>query len=103
MTDDKQATGGKKSAKSKPDKLDSNSINVKVYTPFKTYYDGPAKSISAENDTGPFDVLPRHHNFMTLLNPGEITVRKDDGEQKYRIARGVMHVRQNTVTVFLDV
>lgn len=84
--------------------LDESSINVKIYSPFKVYFNGQAKSISAENDTGPFDILPKHHNFMTLLNAGEITVsRKSAGEQKYRIARGVMHVKKNQVIVFLDV
>lgn len=84
--------------------LDSSSVNVKIYSPFKVYFNGSAKSISAENDTGPFDILPKHHNFMTLLNAGEITVVKSEGgEQIYRIARGVMHVKANQVIVFLDV
>ncbi len=84
--------------------LDESSVNVKIYSPFKVYFNGPAKSISAENDTGPFDILPKHHNFMTLLNAGEIKVAKaDGGDQRYRIARGVMHVKKNQVIVFLDV
>ncbi|HSX47046.1 MAG TPA: hypothetical protein VLF87_03615, partial [Patescibacteria group bacterium] len=53
---------------------DSEHMHVKVYAPFKVYYDGEAESISAENDTGPFDILRKHHNFMTLLNPGDIVV-----------------------------
>ena len=84
--------------------LDDSSINVKIYSPFKVYFNGPVKSISAENDTGPFDILPKHHNFMTLLNAGEIKVVKGAGsEQRFRIARGVMHVKKNHVIVFLDV
>jgi hypothetical protein len=35
------------------------SMHVKVYSPFKDYYDGQAFSISAENATGPFDILPK--------------------------------------------
>lgn len=93
--------------KTEPEKtepaLDGSTINVKIYSPFKIYFDGPAKSISAENDTGPFDILPKHHNFMTLLNPGDVTVVRESGEQKYKIARGVMHVKKNQVIVFLDV
>jgi F0F1-type ATP synthase epsilon subunit len=83
--------------------LDAKTVNVKLYSPFKTYFDGPATSVSAENDTGPFDILPQHHHFMTLLNPGDITVRSQQGEQKYRIARGVMHVKNNGIVIFLDV
>ncbi len=76
---------------------------VKVYSPFRVYFDNPAQSISAISRTGPFDVLPGHKNFMTLLVPCDVVVRTERGEQKFAIQRGVMHVRHNHVTVFLDV
>jgi len=91
-----------KKAAGKP-QLDSKTIEVKVFSPFKVYFSGPAMSISAENETGPFDVLPKHHNFITLLNPGDIIVRTEEKEQKFRIARGVMHVKNNAIVIFLDV
>ncbi len=78
-------------------------LHIKIYSPFKVYFDGEAESISAENDTGPFDVLARHHRFMTLLNPCDLVVRSGESEQRVRITRGIMHVRENKVTVFLDV
>ena len=77
--------------------------NVKIYSPFRVYYDGEAESISAINLTGPFDILPGHKNFMTLLIAGEIVVRSKRGAEKLKIERGVMHVRKNKVEVFLDV
>ncbi len=87
-----------------PETVDVNSLQVKVYSPYQVFYDGPAKSISAENDTGPFDILPRHHNFMTLVNEGDILIRSVDAEdKKIRISKGVLHVRSNKVTLFLDV
>lgn len=82
---------------------DSTHMHVKVYAPFKTYYDGIAESISAENTTGPFDILATHHNFMTLLSPCEIVVRNNDKEEKVTITRGIMHVKKDEVIVFLDV
>lgn len=78
-------------------------LKVKIYSPFKVYYNDIADSISAENDTGPFDVLPKHHRFLTLLKPADIVVRLKDQEQRIRISRGIMHVRSDEVTVFLDV
>lgn len=78
-------------------------MHVKVYAPFKVYFDGEASSISAVNDTGPFDVLQKHHNFMTLLNEGDIVVRSDQGEERVKITRGIMHVKEDDVVVFLDV
>ena len=82
---------------------DKDHMYVKVYAPYKTYFDGVAKSISAVNDTGPFDILPRHHNFMTLLSACDLVVRTDSEEEKISIKQGVMHVKADQVIVFLDV
>ncbi len=81
-----------------------STLHIKIHSPYRTYFDGLASSISATNDTGLFDVLPEHHKFMTILNEGEVVVRGDgDAKQVYKIDRGIMHVRNNQVVVFLDV
>jgi len=78
-------------------------IRVKVYSPFRVYFNDQALSISAVNDTGPFDVLHGHHNFLTLLSPCELLIKQDDRDQRIKISRGIMHVKKDQVTVFLDV
>ena len=55
-------------------------MHVKVYSPFKVYYDEDSYSISAVNATGPFDILPHHHNFMSLLEPGTLVVTPVSGD-----------------------
>ena len=79
-------------------------MQVRVYAPFQVYYDGPADSVSASNDTGPFDVLSHHKNFMSLIKPGDLTIRQE-GKPDFnlKVDRAVLHVRDNKVTVFLDV
>jgi F0F1-type ATP synthase epsilon subunit len=77
---------------------------VKMYTPYKTFYEGDAVSISALNDTGEFDVLAGHHNFITMLKPCTVMIQLPDKTKKeIPIARGLMHVRSDKVIVFLDV
>lgn len=82
-------------------------MHIKVYSPFHIYFDDRATSISALNDTGPFDILPGHRNFMTLVSACELIIRIPGGdannEQKIKIARAVMHVKADEVRVFLDV
>jgi len=78
-------------------------MHIKISSPFHVYYDDRAKSISALNDTGPFDILPGHRNFMTLVSACELVIRAEAGEQRIKIARAVMHVKADQVTVFLDV
>jgi hypothetical protein len=83
---------------------DKLSMRVKVYSPFRDYYDGRAFSISAINETGPFDILPKHHNFISLLSPCDLVIRTvEKGEQKVIISGGIMHVKADQVIVFLDV
>jgi F-type H+-transporting ATPase subunit epsilon len=79
-------------------------MHVKVYAPFRTYFDGAATSLSAENGTGPFDILPHHKNFMSLLVPCTVIVRPAESKEfNLKVTRGVMHVKSDQVTVFLDV
>lgn len=107
MAKHQQATTGEIVDDGKPDDNksvdDNKSMHVKVHAPYKIYFDGQALSVSAENDTGPFDILPKHHNFMTLLNECEVVVRTEQGDQVIPINRGVMHVKANKVVIFLDV
>lgn len=83
-------------------------MRIKVYSPFRTYFEDDGYSISGINGTGPFDILPHHHNFMTLLNPCDLSIQTTGKNnmppfQKIRISGGLMHVKADKVTVFLDV
>lgn len=80
-----------------------STMHIKVYSPFKVYFDDEGQSITGQNATGPFDILAGHHNFMTLLSACELIIRDSRGEQKIRISGGLMHVKADQVTVFLDI
>lgn len=88
----------------KPVKTDGRpTIMTKVYAPFKVYFEGDAYSLSAVNDTGPFDILPKHHNFLCMLVPCELVIETPAGQKKLKIHRALMHVKADHVTVFMDV
>ena len=79
-------------------------MTVKIFSPSVDYFDGEATMLSAVNKTGAFDVLPLHHNFITLLDQGNIRVIDDKNKEKIvEITVGLLHVKNNVVTVFLDV
>lgn len=99
----KQSDEEKVIASAKEQKNTSTRMHVKIHAPYKTYFDGEAISLTAENDTGVFDILAQHHNFITILRPCDIVVKTEDGEQKVRVQQGVMHVKSDEVIVFLDV
>jgi hypothetical protein len=89
----------------KQEKPPKGQMFIKVYSPFKVYFEDLGNSITAENDTGVFDILAGHHKFLTLLSQCEIkidAVNKDQNES-IKIDRGIMFVKEDRVTVFLDV
>ena len=83
---------------------EANALHVKVYSPFHTYYDDAAQSLSAVNETGPFDVLLHHHNFISLLEPCVVEIVTTAGQTKrIKIASGIIHVKSDSATIMLDV
>jgi F-type H+-transporting ATPase subunit epsilon len=85
-------------------KIDADKIHAKVYSPFRTYYDDSARSLSAVSQTGPFDILPKHHNFISLLEPCDVQIVTISGDKRtIKIAGGILHVRENRATIMLDV
>lgn len=100
----KKETEQEKAASDFDKRNDNTRMRVHVHSPFRDYYDGLAFSLSAENATGPFDILPKHHNFISLLKPCDIVIRTiSEGDRKIRISGGILHVKANQVIVFLDV
>lgn len=99
MVEDKQATqeGAKGVDPKKP------LMNIKVYAPFQVYFEGEGYSISGLNETGPFDILPHHHNFLCMLMPCELVIQTPYEVKKIKISRALMHVKAEQVTVFVDV
>lgn len=78
-------------------------MHVRISSPFKVFFDDQAFSMSGVNATGPFDILPHHHNFISLLTKGELAVRTNTGTTQVQISGGLMHVKEDNVIVFLNV
>lgn len=103
MADDTSKTTEAPEEEKSVDKDGKPTVHIRVASPFKIFFDEDAYSITAVNDTGPFDILPRHHNFITLLNACEIVVRTGRGDFRIQISGGVMHVKADKIVVFLNV
>ena len=89
-----------------PDNINLNELNVNILWHSFTRdpdFHGVANSISAENNLGPFDVLPKHANLISLIQ-NQIIVRTLDGKEfKYQFRNGVLEVIENSVKVFLGI
>ncbi len=78
-------------------------LEVLVRSRAKTYYEGKASSVTSNNDTGVFDVLFGHANFITLVKDFVLISPLDSEEKKFEIDTGVMRVVGNKVDVYLTV
>lgn len=60
-------------------------------------------AVSSQNDKGPFDILPMHSNFITLIAK-HITVHMLDRKKKeFDIDGGLLRNRHNNVEIFLGI
>ena len=80
-----------------------NRFNLKILSPYQTYYSGEAVSLSAQNRTGPFDILAGHINFFSLLTGGTVTLNTGFQQLEFQIGRGIIRVNKGDVTLFADV
>ena len=65
-------------------------------------FDEEVKSVSSKNDTGVFDVLPEHSNFISLIS-SPLTIRKLDGQKKeITFINGLIKVKDNVVHCYID-
>lgn len=78
-------------------------FKIKIFSPYQTYYQGEAVSLSATNRTGPFDVLPGHINFFSLLTSGTVVLNTGFQRLEFQVARGIIRVNHDDVTLFADV
>ena len=78
-------------------------FKVKIFSPYQTYYQGEAVSLSAANRTGPFDILPGHINFFSLLTGGIVIINTGFQQLEFQIGRGIVRVSHDDVTLFADV
>jgi F-type H+-transporting ATPase subunit epsilon len=83
--------------------MEQERFQVKIFSPFEVYYEGEAYSLSAINSQGPFDVLPEHANFISLVNSGPVSIDTPFGKRKFNLERGILRIRAGQATLFANV
>ncbi len=90
-------------AAEKQAKADLYKLKVKLFSPFQTYFQGEAVSVSAFNEVGPFDILAQHSNFFSLLTAGDVTINTGYQEVKVNVPNGIVRCSNNMVTLFVNI
>ena len=69
----------------------------------KILFDGTVRTISSVNERGPFDILPLHANFITLILNYVILDKGLSTERRFDIEKGVLYVLSNKVDVYVGI
>ncbi len=65
-------------------------------------YKGIAKSVTAKNSEGTFDILPMHENFVTLVRDTLIVVDGEGKRHDFAIGNATLEATDNSVKVFVE-
>lgn len=79
-------------------------LRVDIVTPERVVYsEEGVRLVSVPGVVGELGVLPRHAAFMTTIEPGELRITKEDGEEMaMAISGGFIEVRENRVVILAD-
>ena len=82
--------------------LSAEKIHVTVRNRIKMLFDEDVTSISSKNDTGVFDILPEHANFISLITSPLILRKLDGTKQEISFSNGLIKVKDNAVHCYID-
>ena len=76
-------------------------LSIVVREREKLLFQGQALAITAVNEAGPFDVLPLHTNFISVVKDSLTIIKEDGSKLEIPLARGILKVQRNMVEVYL--
>ncbi len=74
-------------------------IKLKIITPERVVYEDNITEISVPTQTGEITILPNHRPLVTMIQTGEIRIKKPDHNEiiPLAISSGVVEVRESSV------
>ncbi len=75
---------------------------LEIITAERQVYSDEVDAVVAPGIEGQLGILPHHAPLMTVLQPGELLIRKDGEEAFLAVTGGFMEVLGNKVTVLAD-
>jgi F-type H+-transporting ATPase subunit epsilon len=77
-------------------------LNLEIVTAERSVYSDDVDIIIAPGIMGQLGILPNHAALMTMLEPGELCVRKGTEETFIAISGGFLEVLNNKVVILAD-
>ena len=81
--------------------MPSPTLHVRIISPQQLLLDTEAISVSSKNLQGPFDILPQHANFITLIEESPIVVRITGKKPvAFKFPLSIILARDNKVDIY---
>jgi F-type H+-transporting ATPase subunit epsilon len=77
-------------------------LKLEIVTPEKMIYSGDVSVVLAWGVEGQLGILPHHAPLMTILQPGDLVIKKGQEEESLTISGGFLEVRPDKVVVLAD-
>lgn len=77
-------------------------LHVRVRDRVRVIFEKDARAITTYSDTGLFDILPQHTNFISLIKQAIIVHTIDGQKATIPINNGLMKVKANTVHCYVN-
>lgn len=81
----------------------SQTIPLTVKSRDEIIYQGEVLAVSGVNGKGPFDILPYHGNFISIVTNKLSVLTPNRETQEITVDEGVLRVFENKIEVFLGV
>jgi len=81
-----------------------DALSVRVLSPEGVIWEGRAQAVSSVNSQGPFDLLPDHAHFISLIDNHPIQVAtENEGLRDFTYSTAVIRLLDDIVTIYVDV
>jgi F-type H+-transporting ATPase subunit epsilon len=77
-------------------------MNLEIVTAERQIFSGDVNTVILEGSEGQMTILPKHAPLVTMLNPGELIIRKDGDEMYMVITGGFVEVRPDKIVILAD-
>lgn len=86
----------------KPDDIkESDAMELLIISPDETVFNGKVKAISLNNDLGPFDVIPYHETFISIVQQQLVIYPVGGQKREIKVDKGIIRIHKNQVQIFL--
>ena len=77
-------------------------MKLEIITAEQVVYSDDVEVLVVPGTEGELGILPHHAALMTMLQPGELMVRKDGDETFLAVTGGFLEVMENRVSILAD-